>query len=113
MQDMDLCRSIVEAVERRAGKRSVAGVRVQVGHLHHVHPEAFQQSFALAATGTVAEDAIVELVLLPFRARCTDCETEWECDEPPVACDLCGSGGPEVIGGDELVLESIAYPGSG
>jgi hydrogenase nickel incorporation protein HypA/HybF len=113
VSDMDLCRSIVAAVERRAGERPVAGVRVQVGHLHHVHPEAFQQSFARAATGTVAEDATAELVFLPFRARCTACATEWECDEPPIACDLCGSGGPEVIGGDELVLESIEYRGTG
>ena len=113
MHELGLCRSIVEAVERGAGDRSVARVRVQVGHLHHVHPEAIQESFAVAATGTVAEDAVVELVLLPLRARCTDCETEWECDQPPIACDLCGSAGPEIIGGDELVLESIEYRGTG
>jgi hydrogenase nickel incorporation protein HypA/HybF len=113
VHELGLCSSIVEAVERRAGDRSVARVRVRVGQLHHVHPEAFEQSFAVAATGTVAEDAVAELVLLPVRARCTACETEWECDEPPIACDLCGSGGPEIIGGDELVLESIEYRGIG
>ncbi len=113
MHELGLCSSIVEAVERRAGDRSVVRVRVRVGQLHHVHPQAFEQSFAVAATGTVAENAVAELVLVPVRARCTACETEWECDELPIACDLCGSAGPEIIGGDELVLESIEYRGTG
>ena len=70
MHELGLCSSIVDAIERRAGDRPVAHVRVRVGRLHHVHPEAFDQSFAVAAMGTVAEDADAELVLLPVRARC-------------------------------------------
>jgi len=62
MHELVLCSSIVDAVERRAGDRPVA--RVRVGRLHHVHPEAFDQSFAVAAMGTVVEDAAAELVLL-------------------------------------------------
>ena len=73
MHELGLCSSIVDAIERRAGERPVARVRVHVGRLHHVHPEAFEQSFAVAAMGTVAEDAAAELVLLPVRARCGDC----------------------------------------
>jgi hydrogenase nickel incorporation protein HypA/HybF len=86
-------------------------VRVQVGRLHHVHPEAFEQSFAVAAMGTVAEDAAAELVLLPVRARCSDCGGFWDCDEIPVACPTCGAVEVELVGGDELVLESIEYQG--
>ena len=59
----------MDAVARRAGERPVAQVRVRVGRLHHVHPEAFDQSFAMAAMGTVAEGAGADLVLLPVRAR--------------------------------------------
>jgi hydrogenase nickel incorporation protein HypA/HybF len=113
MHELGLCTSIVEAVERRAGDRPVARVRVQVGRLHHVHPEAFEQSFAVAARGTVAEDAAADLVLLPVHAYCTACETDWECEEQPTACDLCGSPSIELRGGDELVLESIEYRPTG
>ena len=75
MHELGLCSSIVDAIERRAGDRAVAKVTVRVGRLHHVHPEAFDQSFAVAAQGTVAEDAAAELVLLPVRARCAICGT--------------------------------------
>ena len=111
MHELGLCSSIVEAIERRAGERSVARVRVQVGRLHHVHPEAFEQSFAVAAMGTVAEDAEAELVLLPVRARCGDCGASWDCDEIPLACPTCEAVAVELVGGDELVLESIEYQG--
>jgi hydrogenase nickel incorporation protein HypA/HybF len=113
VHELGLCSSIIDAVERRAGDRPVASVRIQVGRLHHVHPDAFEQSFAVAARGTVAEDAAAELVLVPVRAYCAACETDWECDEQPIACDRCGSPLIELRGGDELVLESIAYRAAG
>jgi hydrogenase nickel incorporation protein HypA/HybF len=109
MHELGLCTSIVDAIERRAGDRSVARVRVRVGRLHHVHPEAFDQSFAVAAMGTVAEDATADLVLLSIQARCATCGATWDCDEIPVVCDDCGSVDIELSGGDELVLESIEY----
>ena len=109
MHELGLCSSIVDVIERRAGDRPVKQVRVRVGRLHHVHPEAFEQSFSIAAMGTVAEDAVAELVLLPVRARCAACGAEWESEEVLMACDGCGGLDVELIGGDELVLESIEY----
>ena len=109
MHELGLCSSIVDAVAQRAGTRPVAAVTVRVGRLHHVHPEAFEQSFAVAAMGTVAEEAAPLLVLLPVRARCSGCGLEWEGDEPPAACPGCGAVDMELTGGDELLLESIEY----
>jgi hydrogenase nickel incorporation protein HypA/HybF len=109
MHELGLCTSIVDAVTRRAEDRSVARVRVRVGRLHHVHPEAFDQSFAVAALGTVAEGAAAELVLLPVAARCSTCEAVWVGDDIPIGCPECGSVRVEVTGGDELMLESIEY----
>jgi len=109
VHELGLCTSIVDAIERRAGDRPVAQVRVRVGRLHHVHPDAFDQSFAMAAMGTVAENALADLVLLPVRARCGSCRRTWECEEIPLACTGCGSVDIELVGGDELVLESIEY----
>jgi len=111
MHELGLCSSIVDAIERRAGDRRVVKVRVRVGRLHHVHPEAFDQSFAVAAMGTVAQDANAELVLLPIRARCHSCGAELEVEHMPMSCTECGAIDLEVTGGDELLLESIEYRG--
>lgn len=109
MHELGLCEAIVGAVEKRAGEREVARVRVQVGRLHHVHPEAFEQSFAIAAMGGVAGGARAELVLLPVRSRCGACGATAEGDEIPLACATCGSVDIELTGGNELLLESIEY----
>lgn len=111
MHELGLCEAIVGAVENRAGEREVASVRVQVGRLHHVHPEAFEQSFMIAAAGGVASDARAELVLLPVRALCRSCREEVEADEIPMACPTCGGVDMELTGGIELMLESIEYRG--
>jgi hydrogenase nickel incorporation protein HypA/HybF len=111
MHELGLCTSIVDAIEQRAGRRPVARVRVRVGRLLHVHPEAFDQSFAVAAMGTVAEDAAAELVLVPVRSGCGTCGARWDADEVPAACPACGAVDVELLGGDELTLESIEYQG--
>jgi hydrogenase nickel incorporation protein HypA/HybF len=110
VHELGLCSAIVDTIERRAGDRPVAKVRVHVGCLHHVHPEAFDQSFAMAAMGTVADGAVAELVLLPVKAQCPGGHT-WEDQQIPLACPTCGAVEVQLIGGDELMLESIEYRG--
>ena len=109
MHELGLCASIVDAIEQRAGDRPVARVRIRVGRLHHVHPEAFDQSFAIAAMGSVAEDATAELVLLPVSVRCSSCGASSAGDELPSACPECSGVDLEIVGGDELILESLEY----
>jgi len=104
-----MCASVVDAVERRAAGRPVARVRVRVGALLHVHPEAFGQSFEVAAAGGVAEGAQAELVVVPARAACGACGSEFEVYSQPAACPACGEIAFEVDGGEELTLVSIEY----
>ena len=110
MHELGLCASIVDAVEQRAGERPVARVRIRVGRLHHVHPEAFDQSFAIAAMGSVAEDATAELVLLPVSVRCSSCgATSGRSTSCRRRARECSGVDLEIVGGDELILESIEY----
>lgn len=106
---MGLCEAIVGAIEKRAKDRPVARVRVRVGALHHVHPEAFDQSFSMAAMGTVAEDADADLVLVPAAGRCSACGAMFETHDPLPACPHCGALDIVLTGGDELILESLEY----
>ena len=109
MHELGLCSSIVEVVERRAQGRPVARVRVRVGCLHHVHPDAFDQSFALAAAGGVADGASAELVILDAAGTCRGCGTSFAVHHPMDPCPACGEPEVVVAGGDELTLELIEY----
>jgi hydrogenase nickel incorporation protein HypA/HybF len=109
MHELGLCAAIVDQVEERAGARPVARLRVHVGRLLHVHREAFDRSFAIAALGTVADGAVAELVMLPVRARCLACAALWDDEQVPAACPTCHALGVELVGGDELLLDSIEF----
>lgn len=62
MHEFGLCEGILDAVERRAAGRPVAGVRVHVGEALRVAAPALDQAFTLVSEGTVAEGARIEMV---------------------------------------------------
>ena len=109
MHEMGFCEALLAAARRRAAGRPVRRLRVQVGVLHRISPEAFQQSFTMLAGGTEAENAEVELVSVPVRSICRRCRYETDCDELPLACAACGSVDIQITGGEEVILESLEY----
>ena len=109
MHELGYCEGVLEAVLRRAGDRPVSGVGVRIGAVHRVVAEAFQQSFEIAAMGTVAEHARTEITVLPVHGHCMDCRTDFHATDPAPACPECGSLEVATEGGDEVVLEWIGY----
>jgi hydrogenase nickel incorporation protein HypA/HybF len=107
VHEFGLCEGILGAVERRAAGRRVSRVRVRVGTLHQVVAPALDQAFAMVSAGGVAEDAGVDLVLVPATCRCRTCGHEGDAEDVLAVCAGCGSPDVELSGGDELTLESI------
>lgn len=113
MHEIGMCEGVVAAVDERAGGRPVAAVGVRVGVALRVVPEAFRTAFELVAGGTAAEGARVELVEIPARARCRDCETAFDTNDALPPCPACGRAVVEVTGGDDLTLEWLEYAAGG
>jgi hydrogenase nickel incorporation protein HypA/HybF len=111
MHEYGLCEGIVDAVQQRAAGRRVVRVRVRIGALHHAVEAAFRQAFAHVASGTEAEDAALELVVIPARALCRTCQVEVECADALMICPRCEGIDLELTAGDELILESLEYAG--
>lgn len=109
MHELSYCEAVLEAVERRAAGRSVAAIGVRIGAIHRVQADAFQQSFQMAAMGGPAAQAVTTLVVLPVRGNCMDCRNDFASPDPTPACPSCGSLDVVVEGGDDVVLEWLAY----
>jgi hydrogenase nickel incorporation protein HypA/HybF len=110
MHEIGMSEAIVdEAVHRAAGRR-VSRIRVRVGMGHAVDPAAIESAFQMAAAGTVAERARMDLVVEPIRFRCAACGAGGDVTEPTMAamCPRCLAVDVEVLGADRVVLESIA-----
>ncbi|MFF4953491.1 hydrogenase maturation nickel metallochaperone HypA [Streptomyces chattanoogensis] len=113
MHEMSIALAIVDQVEitaRPAGARAVSSVRLQVGELAGVVPDALAFSFELACAGTVLEGA--ELVMDPVqaRARCGPCAHTWAAGMPPqLSCPACGGTHTELLSGRELQIVSVSW----
>lgn len=107
MHELGICEPLVEAVTAQADGRRVTALGVRIGSLHRVDPEAFETAFAVAAAGTVAEGAAMDLVDVPAHISCNSCEAVGESSAGLPLCPSCGSADVAVSGGDELVLEWI------
>lgn len=107
MHEFGLCQSILEAVQRRAAGRPVTEVRLRIGALHRVQEEAMSQAFAFAASGTVAQNARVAITTMPVRMTCDACAAQSQGTEMLPACPRCAAPTLSLVGGNELMLESI------
>jgi hydrogenase nickel incorporation protein HypA/HybF len=103
---MAITQSVVDAVCEHAAGRHVQSVKVEVGALCAVVPDAMQFCFELATEGTVADGARLDLNVQPGSARCRTCADEFELHDPILLCP-CGSADVEVLAGRELKILSM------
>ena len=65
MHEMAMTQSVVDAVCEHAAGRRVQSVKVEIGALCAVVPDAMQFCFELATEGTVADGASLDLNMRP------------------------------------------------
>jgi hydrogenase nickel incorporation protein HypA/HybF len=105
MHEMSLAESILNIIEDEAQAqqfRRVLGVRLEIGKLAAVEPEAMRFAFAAVMRDTLAADARLELVETAGQGCCADCGAIVQMDEPLALCPQCGSGRVHVTGGDRM-----------
>ena len=103
---MAITQSVIEAVCGHAAGRRVHSVRVQVGALCGVVPDAMEFCFGLAAEGTLADGATLDLDIQPGSARCRTCGDVFTASDLILLCP-CGSADVEVLAGRDLKIVSM------
>jgi hydrogenase nickel incorporation protein HypA/HybF len=106
MHELAITQSVVNAVTERTGSAPVAAVRVWVGRLAGVVPDAMRFCFELVTAGTPLEGAVLEIEQPEGRGRCRDCGEEFLLPDLVLLCP-CGSADVEVLAGRELAVASV------
>lgn len=106
MHELAIAESLVEAVQARTGGQTVRSVRLQVGRLSGVVPEALMFAFELAVRGTPLEGARLVIDEPAGRLHCRTCQVDQGTDDLILLC-TCGSADVEVTAGRELALLSV------
>ena len=110
MHETAISLALIEQVERIAAERDasiVSLIRVSIGPLSGVEPELLRRAFPLAAAGTIAADANLELAITDVVVRCSQCGDESRVPANRLLCSGCGDYRTNVISGDEMILERL------
>jgi len=82
-------------------------IRLRVGALSGVVPEALEFAFTVVRAGTMAAEAILEIESVPMRCWCPRCADEFTGDGLSTLCPRCHSPSPDIRAGRELEVASL------
>lgn len=105
MHELSVTQSVVDTIVERIDGR-VTGVRLEVGKISGILPDAVRFCFDLVCAGTRLEGAWLEILEPTGRARCHVCGQEFSPDGAVVLCP-CGSPEVDVLAGRELKITAV------
>jgi len=104
---MDGALAIACSEARKAGASRVLALRLRIGRLSGVVPEALQFAFDSLVQGTMAEGATMVIDEVPARFWCASCNKDFEAAEYLAACPECQAISTELRAGRDLELASL------
>ena len=110
MHELSLSRAMVEIMESEAATHRfgrVSKVRLEVGALSCVAPEALSFCFDAATRGTLAEGAVLEIRTIPGSAWCRDCDRAVPIGQLGDPCPRCDGYGLRIRAGDEIRIRDL------
>jgi len=92
---------------RQAGAGRVHAIRLRIGALSGVVPDALEFAFEALAPGTAAEGAELAIEHVPARFWCATCTREFESEDMLAECPGCHGLSGELRGGREMEVASL------
>lgn len=108
MHELSLCQTILDIVNDHVAKincRRIKKICLEVGQLAAVDKDALLFSFNVVATGTVAENASLEIIDVEGWAICDFCQKTVRLKHYYDACEACDQFSLKIIQGEELRIK--------
>jgi hydrogenase nickel incorporation protein HypA/HybF len=106
VHELALMESVIDAVAERVPDGKVVRVRLEIGQLAGVEPEALRFCFEVCSAGSVLEGAALEILEVAARGWCRACRREIGSDGAVPLCP-CGSADVEWRLGHELRIKDV------
>ncbi len=107
MHEMSIAQSLIDIIREemeRHQARVLNSVRVQIGRLSAVVPEALTFCFGIMISGTELEGAELITEIVPLEAACKQCPQTFEVVDYVFRCPRCGGTEIETIAGHDLTI---------
>jgi len=110
MHELSVCLSLLDQVERIArehGASRVDRILLRIGPLSGIEAALVANAYPIAAAGSIAEHAVLEIEASPVRVQCKDCGVETEVQPNRLLCGACGGYHTRLLSGDEMLLANL------
>ena len=107
MHELSICSAIASTAEKHAEGRPVSQVKVRIGHLRQVVPDALQFGWEVVSSTTQLKDAELVIEQVPAVVECIECGALTTLDLPILACGTCEGFDVKLLSGEELLVVSI------
>jgi hydrogenase nickel incorporation protein HypA/HybF len=111
MHEMGIVQSIMDIVKQQAEQhqaKRVVRISLEFGLLTAVMPDAIQFAFDVLSQDTVAQNADLEIRIIPIKAFCVECDKSFVMEEYQPFCPECQSAALHIIEGrDEMRIASL------
>jgi hydrogenase nickel incorporation protein HypA/HybF len=100
---------MAEDAARSAGANRILKMRLRIGSLSGVVPDALRFAFDVVCHDTMAEGATLEIEALPAACWCATCQAEFECADFFNECPRCHNVSGELRRGRELDIAAVEF----
>lgn len=107
MHELSITRSVVAIVSERAAGQKVTRVRLEIGRLSAIMPDAIRFCFELCAADTLVAGAELQIDEIAGIGCCNDCGSETALNAPVGRCPCCGTSNLRLIAGQELNIKEM------
>ena len=110
MHELSVAMGIVKIAEsetRKAGAREVEAIELEIGTLAGIEFEALDFVWPIAVRDTVLEHAEKRVEVVEGKARCMDCDTEFQLSRYYDSCPQCRSNLKAILRGKELRVKAL------
>lgn len=110
MHELSVCYAMLDEVERIALEKSASRVTrivVKIGPLSGIESDLLRRAYPLAAAGTIAQRAELEIERADIIVQCSECGVESHVPPNRLLCAVCGGFQTRIISGDEMILQRV------
>ncbi|MGD0755311.1 MAG: hydrogenase maturation nickel metallochaperone HypA [Bacteroidales bacterium] len=98
---------IVLDTAKKENLSKVTKVNISFGQLVQIVPDIFEFVFRETVRNSVAQDAEIDIEIIPVKVKCKNCGNDFQVTDYLFACNVCYSTDIKIIQGKELFITSI------
>jgi hydrogenase nickel incorporation protein HypA/HybF len=110
MHEMSIVQNLVEIIRDEMAAhhaKRLRSVRLQVGEMSAIVPDALSFCFEVITGGTEMEGARLLIDKVPLEGVCSDCGASFKIQDFVFLCPKCGSARVKTVSGRELSIVEI------